>query len=292
MAMSDTGLHSLVKPSSEEQLAVECLCKELQDLKCYSSHFYGDQTFLTETQVFLDSLRVVFAPQSADTIQVPGWLPCLQSLIVTVSETLYIVLSSYVCKQAADNVIVISTRFKVHLKELLTRLADIQKVVLSMQHGMVELIEAKSQTNVVPVCDAERLANQSQHALDMLEGCHILLAMVLEAVERKCRFEVRFFNTASITVGTLSVGRFAWSLWQGEGMEEVIHAGLWSTCMGVTAALFQVPKIRVTDVQTQLVRHQKLRKKIKKMSAGWRKNQDWSYAKFVHVPSPRNGARL
>ncbi|XP_033764033.1 uncharacterized protein LOC117345149 [Pecten maximus] len=290
--MSDTGLHSLVKPSSEEQLAVECLCKQLQHLKCHDNHFYGDQTFLSETQIFLDRLHVVFTPQSSDTIQVPGWLPCLQSLIVTVSETLYVVLSSYVCKKAADDVIVIPTRVKDLLKELLVRIVDIQKVVVTMQHGMVEMMEAKKQKNVVPVRDAERLAHQSQHALDMLEGCHVLLATVVEVVERKCRFEVRFFNTASITVGTISVGRFAWSLWQGDGMEEVIHAGLWSTCMGVTAALFQVPRVRVTDIQTQLVRHQKLRKKIKKMSAGWQKNQDWSYAKFVHIPSPRNGARL
>ncbi|XP_060066471.1 uncharacterized protein LOC132546769 [Ylistrum balloti] len=290
--MSDTGLHSLVKPSSEEQQAIECLCNQLQQLNLRDGHFYEDHTFISETQIFLDRLHVVCTPQSSDTIQVPGWLPCLQSLILTVSETLYVVLSSCVCKKAADDVIVIPSRAKDQLKELLFRIMDIQKVVIAMQHGMVEMIEAKDLRNVVPVRDSERLARQSQHALDMLEGCHVLLATVIEAVEKKCTFEVRFFNTASITVGTISVGRFAWSLWQGEGMEDVIHAGLWSTCMGFTAALFQVPRVRVTDIQTQLTRHRMFRKKMKKMSAGWRKNQDWSYAKFVHIPSPRNGARL
>ncbi|OWF43095.1 uncharacterized protein LOC110460239 isoform X2 [Mizuhopecten yessoensis] len=290
--MTETGLHSLVKPSSEEQLAVECLCNHLQHLKNHDSHFYENQSFLSETQIFLERLRTVCTPESFDTVQVPGWLPCLQSLIVTVSETLYVVLSSYVCKKAADDVIVIPSRAKDQLKELLLWIRDIQKVVVAMQHGMVDMMEAKESRSAVPVRDSQQLAHRSQHALDMLEGCHVLLATVLEMVERKCTFEVRFFNTASVTVGTISVGRFAWSLWQGEGLEEVIHAGLWSTCMGFTAALFQVPRVRVTDIQTQLVRHQKLRKKIKKMSAGWKKNQDWSYAKFVHIPSPRNGARL
>lgn len=79
-------------------------------------------------------------------------------------------------------------------------------------------------------------------------------------------------------------GRFAWSLWNGYSGEELVMAGVWSVGVGLSVAVLQVPKIRVSQVQKLIDESVNYRDNIRKIIRGWPKMNEWSYAKFVRQP--------
>lgn len=200
-----TGLHSLVEPSCEEELVVNILSG------CLNQHSnngnpISENNFQDCTHKFLQCVKALCSQSKGTYHTTAIWVPCLRSLLVVVSETLFVSCSSQICKKAVEDVVVVPCTVKLQLTELLVRLIDIQKRVLYLQNEMCQVLDFTSSQDFNHD-SSMTVVRQSQYVLDMLEGCQSMLAVVVDVVEKKASFDVRFFNTASVTAGLFSAGR-------------------------------------------------------------------------------------
>lgn len=89
----------------------------------------------------------------------------------------------------------------------------------------------------------------------------------------------------SIQLNTfLLIGNFAWNVWKGSSTEQLISTGMWSLCTGFSAAVLQIPRVRLSDLTNQLQQHRKAREKVKEVTRCWMDSDKFSYAKLVRPP--------
>lgn len=90
-------------------------------------------------------------------------------------------------------------------------------------------------------------------------------------------------NTVIINTFLL-IGNFAWNVWKGSSTEQLISTGMWSLCTGFSAAVLQIPRVRLSDLTNQLQLHRKAREKVKEVTRCWMDSDKFSYAKLVRPP--------
>ncbi|WAR13986.1 hypothetical protein MAR_004091 [Mya arenaria] len=91
----------------------------------------------------------------------------------------------------------------------------------------------------------------------------------------------------------MCASRFAWSLWQGEGQEEVVRAGLWSLGTGFSSVMLQVPRARANKILEELQKQKVKRQDLQELVKHWLIESDGFCAKLVlFSSSSSNGTKL
>ncbi|KAK3603472.1 hypothetical protein CHS0354_030312 [Potamilus streckersoni] len=215
-------------------------------------------------------------------------VPFLRSLLMLISETLFTSASSDICKFAVEKEFVTSPHVKSQLKILMSNLTTTQELTVDLESAVTRAIVARDHSFLTNQISTNSLVKQTEQIWKSLKLCREPLTFVMTAVENKGRSEECFFHRASLSVGAICAGRFLWSLWQGSSTEELVHAGLWSICTGMSGVVMQIPRHRAKKILDQLKKQKALRKELDKLLTVWVQDAYWSYTKMV-LNSPNNG---
>ncbi|XP_048754587.1 uncharacterized protein LOC125665775 [Ostrea edulis] len=290
--MATNGLHFLVDPVAEDVKVVCHLLNYLQNVK--DSHHNNDE-FLVATYNFLQCMEQYYGETRAHTVS--NWMLFLRQLLTIISETLYIKLSCRVCEVAVETSVTVPCRIRTNLNNAVLRLNNICGIVGLLQREASEICDnqrrgSENGQQHVALWDEDMVAliMQSRQVQDLLQGCEVLMSPVVETIEGKIQKDQRFFNTMSLSIGAVCLGNFAWNVWQGRPTEQLISTGMWSLCTGFSAAVLQIPRVRLTDISSQLQQHRKAREKVKEVTHCWMDSDKLSYAKLVRPPSKRENS--
>ncbi|XP_062577463.1 uncharacterized protein LOC134239302 [Saccostrea cucullata] len=286
--MSTNGLHFLVDPVAEDVKVVCHLLTYLKNVKDINLH--RNDEFLAATHSFLQCMDQYYGATRAHNVS--NWMLFLRQLLTITSEMVYIKLSCQVCEVALETSVTVPCRFKTSLNSLVLRLNKICGIVSLLQREASEICDNQrrgSENGHQPVAlwdeDMMALVMQSRQVQDMLQGCEVLMSPVVKAVEAKAEKDKRFFNTLSFSIGAVCLGNFAWNVWQGRSTDQLLSTGMWSVCTGFSAAVLQIPRVRLSDITTQLQQHRKAREKVKEVTHCWMETDNFSYAKLVRPPT-------
>jgi hypothetical protein len=86
------------------------------------------------------------------------------------------------------------------------------------------------------------------------------------------------------------LGNFVWNVWQRGSTERLISTGMWSLCTSFSAVVLQIPRVRLSDISSQLQQHRKAREKVKEVTQCWMDSDKLSYAKLVRPHSKRENS--
>nr|XP_022344712.1 uncharacterized protein LOC111137531 [Crassostrea virginica] len=286
--MTTNGLHFLVDPVADDVKVVCHLLSYLQNVQEQTLH--NDDQFLVATVNFLQSMEQYYGATRAHSVS--NWMLFLRQLLSITTDTVYIKLSCKVCELAVETAVTVPCRIQTNLNNLVVRLNNICGTVGLLQREAVEICDNQrrgSENGHHPVAlwdeDMVALMMQSRQVLDLLQGCEVLMSSVVQVIEAKAEKDTRFFNTMSASIGAVCLGNFAWNLWQGRSAEQLVSTGMWSLCTGLSAAVLQIPRVRLSDITNQLQQHRKAREKVKEVTHCWMDNDKLSYAKLVRPSS-------
>ena len=105
-----------------------------------------------------------------------------------------------------------------------------------------------------------------------------------------CTFVFCKYKT-NIKLCSTFLGRFLWSLWQGDSQEEIIKAGLWSLGNGMSSAVMQIPRARATRVLKELKKQKDQKQELQELLKQWLIESDGFCAKLVLFSSV-NGSKF
>lgn len=201
-----TGLHGLVTATSDEQRVVLYTRKRLESFLNISNISCQRHKFVSKSLDFLNVLekRNIFSDTCNPYIQ---RFPCMQCVINVLAESTYSITTFCICKTASDHVIVLPKIIKYQLEIIFEKLNKIeQDLLLLMQLVEDVIIENDSFCNqdYHDLVYIAKLAESIQYLVDNLNPD---VETVVDAVNVKCLFEIRFFNTASLITGAASLGK-------------------------------------------------------------------------------------
>ncbi|KAL3861310.1 hypothetical protein ACJMK2_007346 [Sinanodonta woodiana] len=281
---SQTGIRVLADVCEDDLPVIDFLNNYLQFILDSCSH--ENPAFYLQTHLFLSELEKAYRTAESQSSFI--LVPFLRSLLMLISETLFTSASSDICKVAVEKEFVTSPQVKSQLLILVSNLTSMQELTLDLESAVTKAIVTRDHSLLTDQINTNSLVKQTEQIWKSLKMCREPLTVVMTAVENKGRSEECFFHRASLSIGAVCAGRFLWSLWQGSNTEELVHAGLWSICTGMSAAVMQIPRHRAKKILDQLKKQKALRKELDKLLTLWVQDAYWSYTKMV-LNSPNNG---
>lgn len=286
--MTTNGLHFLIDPVAEDVKVVCHLLTYLENVKD-KSDLHNNDEFLVATLNFLQDLEQYYGATRAHSVS--NWMLFLRQLLAIISDTVFIKLTCTVCEVAVETAVTVPCRIRTNLNNLGLRLNNICSVVRLLQREASEICDSQrrgSENGHNPVAlwdeDMVALIMQSRQVQDLIQGCEVLMSSVVQVIETKADKDKRFFNSMSFSIGVVCLGNFAWNVWKGSSTEQLISTGMWSLCTGFSAAVLQIPRVRLSDLTNQLQQHRKAREKVKEVTHCWMDSDKFSYAKLVRPP--------
>lgn len=251
----------------------------------------NEQSFLLKSRGVLESLQNYYnKPKKCGTVVS---LPRLREFLSFIAETLYVTVSCNICKHASESLVKIPAKIVGQINDLNSRLKAVHDLLFDMHPLKTDNFNSMDTIGQNRTFSQEKYMSEMKklkHLQNQLEGCQVMVCIVVKAVEDKCRRENTFFNTVSLSIGAVCAGRLLWRLCRGDGLEELLYSGLWATSTGLSAVVLQVPRVRLSDVLTQLEQQRQNKQKIDSITSNWMVSDTWSYAKLVKLPSPRTAA--
>lgn len=201
-----SGLDTLEDPLADDISILEHLSNWTRNAVGYKEN---KQSFLMKSHHVLESLQSYYSkPKKSGTVIS---LSRLREFLSLIAETLYATISCSICKHASETLIKVPAKIAGQINDLDTRLKTIHDLLFDihpLKTGSVNVLDNFGQDRILGQNRYITDIKQTKHLQNQLEGCQVMVCVVVKAVEDKCRRECTFFNTMSLSIGAVCAGTY------------------------------------------------------------------------------------
>lgn len=281
------GVKLLVQLAEGDLPVLEFLNDYIQEF--LDNSYHGNTEFYLRSHQFVSQLEQFYRQKNS---QCPFYLiSFFRHIITLMSETLFLSATSDICKSAVESVVVTSPKVKVVCRELLSNVGNIQDQTIKLEIDIVKHLKGKNDF-LLTQFDSKSVITQTEQIWRLLRKCELPLRDVTKAVTQKATADRNFFQRASLGIGAVCAGRLLWSLWKGEGHDQLVHAALWSAGTGFSGVVLQIPRARADEVLRELSKQKEKKQELEERLKHWLIESDGMCAKLVLYSSANAGKYL
>ncbi|KAL5013939.1 hypothetical protein ScPMuIL_008209 [Solemya velum] len=273
---------------SDSLSLMSCIKNYIKHLLCESCQRYRSG-FFTNTLDFIDRLEFTFRSNSCKYPKkiTSGLRHALAATLQATCVTSWYNISVYLY----GSLVSAPPKYVQLLEGAEGDIPQIQALVSRLQSNLEHTLKQKQPSRKIHQSRPRTIHRDWGNILALLESTGSKLQALVGFAVSKAKKHVSLFNTASTAIGIMCTGRLCWALWEGRGYEELLSAGTWTVCAGLSSALLQIPPHRTRHLLRHVESNKQFILDLEKVCQSICAHHEYSYADLV-LDSPTDGTLL